>query len=415
MFDTDLLIAFAFMALLFLRHVAILKKPNKINYAPLMIAIGVLASLVHLIIHPDPSNIILLIRESLMPLVVAVILYIVMNILNQTKESYNAKLHDEFTQVLASEIAQLKKFILDLESRMTEYSQQDRTTQLEIQKKFETDVKALESIQANQMEFAKKFDTIQEWHESVNKSFSYFSEVQMPEFDNVVHKHIDMLRVAEQDHYNKLMQLLEKAGESRYDIAEDIETLKNSLESMKSLSDNVAKTIVEKTFSSFANLTQEFEAQLVSLKLHTESIKTSLYEDEGVLSNIRTQSEMIMKQMLLSANQMGELEKQTSGLSKISSDIKELVTEIEKIKGDYVKAQSQLTQLSSELSSVKEDNYIEMKQKIEELGEALSNKIDESLQKLYEHYHIANENITESVKIMAKKAQLQKGYTELDD
>lgn len=415
MFDTDLLIAFAFMALLFLRHVAILKKPNKINYAPLMIAIGVLASLVHLIIHPDPSNIILLIRESLMPLVVAVILYIVMNILNQTKESYNAKLHDEFTQVLASEIAQLKKFILDLESRMTEYSQQDRTTQLEIQKKFETDVKALESIQANQMEFAKKFDTIQEWHESVNKSFSYFSEVQMPEFDNVVHKHIDMLRVAEQDHYNKLTQLLEKAGESRYDIAEDIETLKNSLESMKSLSDNVAKTIVEKTFSSFANLTQEFEAQLVSLKLHTESIKTSLYEDEGVLSNIRTQSEMIMKQMLLSANQMGELEKQTSGLSKISSDIKELVTEIEKIKGDYVKAQSQLTQLSSELSSVKEDNYIEMKQKIEELGEALSNKIDESLQKLYEHYHIANENITESVKIMAKKAQLQKGYTELDD
>jgi archaellum component FlaC len=375
----------------------------------------VLASLVHLIIHPDPSNIILLIRESLMPLVVAVILYIVMNILNQTKESYNAKLHDEFTQVLASEIAQLKKFILDLESRMTEYSQQDRTTQLEIQKKFETDVKALESIQANQMEFAKKFDTIQEWHESVNKSFSYFSEVQMPEFDNVVHKHIDMLRVAEQDHYNKLTQLLEKAGESRYDIAEDIETLKNSLESMKSLSDNVAKTIVEKTFSSFANLTQEFEAQLVSLKLHTESIKTSLYEDEGVLSNIRTQSEMIMKQMLLSANQMGELEKQTSGLSKISSDIKELVTEIEKIKGDYVKAQSQLTQLSSELSSVKEDNYIEMKQKIEELGEALSNKIDESLQKLYEHYHIANENITESVKIMAKKAQLQKGYTELDD
>ena len=31
MFDIDLLIALGFMALLFLRHVAILKKPNKLK------------------------------------------------------------------------------------------------------------------------------------------------------------------------------------------------------------------------------------------------------------------------------------------------------------------------------------------------------------------------------------------------
>ena len=415
MFDIDLLIAFAFMALLFLRHVAILKKPNKINYAPLMIAIGAIATLVHFIIHPDPSNFVLLMRESLIPLLVAVILYIIMNILNQTKESYSAKLHDEFTKVLVQEITQLKKFILDLESRMTEYSQEDRRTQLEIQEKFTTDVHSLEAIQANQIEFAKKFDNIQEWHESVTKSFAYFSEVQLPELDNVVHKHIDLLRVAEQDHYNKLTQLLEKAGESRYDIAEDIEMLKSSLESMKALSDSVAKTIVEKTFTKFATVTQEFEAQLMSLKLHTESIKTALYEDESVLSNIRTQSEMIMKQMLLSANKMDELEKQTSSLGKISVDMKELVEDIENIKADYVKAQSQLTQLSSMLHSLKDENFTAMEAKIEALSSALSQKIDEAVQKLYEHYHIANENITESVKIMAKKAQLQKGYTELDD
>jgi len=415
MFDTDLLIAFAFMALLFLRHVAILKKPNKINYAPLMIAIGAIATLVHFVIHPDPSNIILLIRESLMPLLAAFILYIIMNILNQTKESQSSKMHDAFTKVMVDEIAQLKAFILDLETRMMEYSQEDRKTQTEIQEKFTTDVDALKAIQKNQIEFAKKFDNIQEWHERVNKSFTYFSEVQLPELDNVVHKHIDLLRVAEQDHYNKLTQLLEKAGESRYDIAEDIEMLKSSLESMKSLSDDVAKRIVEKTFSRFGTLTQEFESEILSLKLHAEGIKTSLYEDETVLSNIRTQSEMIMKQMLLSAKKMDELEKQTSSVTKISIDIKELVLEIEKIKDDYVKAQAHLTQLSSELQYTKDENYVEMKEKIEELGTDLSKKIDESLQKLYEHYHIANENITESVKIMAKKAQLQKGYTELDD
>lgn len=403
------------MALLFLRHVAILKKPNKINYAPLMIAIGAIAALVHFVIHPDPSNIVLLLRESLMPLLAAMILYIIMNILNQTKESQSAKLHDEFTQVLVQEITQLKKFILELEARMTEYSESDRRTQLEIQEKFTSDVQALEAILANQTEFAKKFDTLEEWHESVTKSFAYFSEVQLPELDNIVHKHIDILRLAEQEHYNKLTQLLEKAGESRCDIAEDIELLKSSLASMKELSESVAKTIVEKTFAKFTTVTQEFEAQIMSLKLHTEGIKTTLYEDESVLSNIRTQSEMIMKQMLLSANKMDELQQQTSSLSKVSLEIKELVDDIEKIKADYVKSQAQLTQLSNSLHSLKDENFQAMEEKIEALSAALSTKIDEAVQKLYEHYHIANENITESVKIMAKKAQLQKGYTELDD
>jgi len=411
MFDIDLVIAFAFMALLFLRHVAILKKPNKINYAPLMIAVGVIATLIHFVMHPDPSNIVLLLRESLMPLLAAMILYIIMNILNQTKESQSAKLHDEFTQVLVQEITQLKKFILELEARMREYSESDRRMQLEIQEKFTSDVQALEAILANQMEFAKKFETIEEGYASVTKSFTHFSEVQLPELDNVVHKHIDILRLAEQDHYNKLTQLLEKAGESRYDIAEDIEMLKSSLASMKELSDTVAKTIVEKTFAKLSSVTQEFEAQTTSLKLQSEGIKTTLYEDETLLSNIRAQSEMIMKQMRLSANKMEELQQQTSSLAEVSLEIKELVNDIEKIKSDYVTSQAQLMQLSNSLRSVEDESFKTMEEKIE----ALSTKIDEAIKKLSQHYHITNENITESVKIMAKKAQLQKGYTELGD
>jgi len=43
----------------------------------------------------------------------------------------------------------------------------------------------------------------------------------------------------------------------------------------------------------------------------------------------------------------------------------------------------------------------------------LTKKIDDSLEKLHEHYHIASDDITQSVQILAKKAQLQKGYTDL--
>jgi len=415
MFDIDLLIALVFMALLFLRHVAILKKPNKINYAPLMIAIGAIASLIHFMIHPDPSNVILLLRESLMPILVATILYTVMNILNQTKESESAKLQDEFTKVLVHEITQLKEFILELEARMTAYSQEDREVQKEIRAKFKDDIKALESIEKNQIEFIKKFENMQEWHENVDKAFTYFSEVQMPELDKVVHKHIDMLRISEQDHYSKLSILLEKIITSREDIDTELMKLKANLESIQSLSTNVAKDIVDKTYKRFSGLTQEFEAQLVSLKLHAEGVKTSLYEDENVLNNIRTQSEIIMKQMKLSARQMDELEKRNSNFSKLAIEIRELVAEIEKIKSDYVKAQAELSQLSRDLQSVKEENFIQMQEKIDHLKEDVSSKIDSSLEKLYKHYHMASENITQSVKIMAKKAQLKKGYGDFEE
>ena len=404
MFDIDLLIALGFMALLFLRHVAILKKPNKINYAPLMVAVGTIATLIHFIIHPDPSDVVLLIRESLMPLLVAMILYIVMNILNQTKESQSAKLHDEFTKILVREITQLKEFILELESRMTEYSQEDRKIQQEIQEKFQTDIQSLDTIYANQVEFMKKFEKIEAYNENVNKAFSYFSEVEMPELNERLNKHIELLRVSEQDHYNKLTELLKKAGESRYDIAEDIESLKSMLESMKQLSDNVSKTIVEKTSARLASLTQEFEGEIVSLKLHAEGIKTALYEDESVLSSIRTQSEMIMKQMRLSANQMDELEKKNSMLVSVYGDMEDLLKDVEKIKADYVKAQSQLTQLFNELKNIKEQNSTDIKEMLEEF-----------LQKLDKYYNTREEIITESVKMMVKKAQLQKGYTQLDD
>jgi len=415
MFDIDLLIALSFMALLFLRHVAILKKPNKINYAPLMIAIGAIASLIHFMIHPNPSDTILLIRESLMPILVATILYTVMNILNQTKESENAKLHDEFTKILVREITQLKEFILELESRMAVYSKEDREVQQEIRAKFKDDIKALDTIQKNQMEFTKKFEKMQEWHENVEKAFAFFSEVQMPELDKVIHKHIELLRISEQDHYNKLAELLEKIVESRYDIDKEFSRIKVSLETVKSISDDISKTIVDKTHSKLSVLTQEFEGQLMTLKLHAEGVKTLLYEDENVLNSIRTQSEMIMKQMKLSAKQMDELEKRNGNFSKFSTDMKELLIEIENIKADYVKAQSELSQLSKELQGVKDENFIQMQEKIDLLREEVSSKIDASLEKLHDHYHITSENITESVKIMAKKAQLKKGYSDLEE
>jgi len=412
MFDSDLLLAFGFMGVLFLRQIAILKQPNKLNYAPLMIGIGSISSLIHFIVHPETSNILLIVRESIFPLLVALLLYIVMNILHQTQLSENARTQEEFTKVLVNEITQLKEFILEIETKINLSQREEHQAQEEIRAKFKQDINALDSIQANQTQFIQKFDEMQEWHGDVSKAFEQFSEVQLPELDNVVHKHIDILRVAEQDHYNKLTLLLDSAVTSRVDISEDIEDMRENLKSMKNISKDIASSITKHTLQQLSGVTRAFESQIGELKSHTEGVSTSLTESESTLANIRTQSEMIMKQMVLSSQKMKALEEQNSALHDVYAMLKEIIRDVEAVKSDYVKSQAQLSLISNELAKSKDEQVIEMRKKIDDLSEALAKKIDESLEKLHDHYHIADGEITQSVQILAKRAQMKSGYSE---
>ncbi len=411
MFESDLLVAFVFMALLFVRQIAILKKPNKINYAPLMIGIGAISSVVHFIIHPDASDVILLLRESFFPLLVSLLLYIVMNILHQTQVSENARAQDRFTEELINQVTQLKDFVAGLEDRMSSLSNEDRVAQQEVREKFKEDIQALETIQTNQDFFMEKFDAMESWNKDVAKEFEQFREKQMPELNNVVHKHIDILRVSEQDHYNKLHKTLQNAVESRCEISEDMEELKEKLGSMKNISNDIAKSITQHTRQQLSGVTKSYENQILTLKQHTESVNTSLQEGESRLANIRAQSEMIMKQMVLSANKMNELEEQNHGLHDIYTTINELMQDIQRIKSDYVKAKEELSLISRDLKSSNDEQIDAMKNQVEFMSDTLSKKIDESLEKLHEHYHIAEDDITQSVQILAKQAQLKSGYT----
>jgi len=413
-FDIDLVIAFAFMALLFLRQIYILKQPNKINYAPLMVTIGAIGSVVHFILHPDITNVILLLRESFFPLLVGLLLYIIMNILHQTQKTQTARTNEEFSQLMSTRIHELKEFIDELEVKMVMARVEDKQIYEDMQEKFKQDLKALDAIQINQGKFLSKFDEMDEWHKNVTDGFENFTNVQLPELDNVVHKHIDILRVSEQDHFNKIKSTLEKAVESRYDMSEDIDLLKEKLANISSIASTIAKTIVDDTLDQLSGVTKSFQSQIITLKSHSEGINTSLYESENRLSGIKEQSEMIMKQMILSSKKMGDLETQNSGLHDLYAGIKSLVSDVENIKADYVKSQAQLGSIATELSKSQENEMNDIKEQMESLFEILTMRIDEALDKLNDHYHIASDNITQSVQVLSKKAQLQKGYTELD-
>lgn len=408
MFDIDLLIAFAFMALLFLRQTSILKQPNKINYAPLMLGIGALGSVIHFMIQPHNSDILFVLKGSLSPLFVSLLLYMIMNIMHQTQQSEQSKIQFEFTKALIEQITQLKEFASDLEKAMITNQNEDRLAQHDTREKFKKDIKALEAIQINQNKFLDKFDEMQKWHKGITKSFENFTEVQLPSLDDVFHKHIEILRITEQDHFNKVKNTLQKAVENRDEMVDDLEGLKNS---MITISRTVSQEIVNSVSGQLLEVAKTFEKQLISLKSHTESINTALYESESRLGGIKEHSEIIMKQMVLSSKKMSEIKEQNSGLYDTYHVIKDLVCEIDDIKIDYMKAQTELTLIVKDMRYTEIKHIEEMKNQIDDLGHNLTKKIEESIEILHEHYHIAGDNITESVQLLSKKINLQKGYS----
>ncbi|WP_428738764.1 hypothetical protein [Sulfurimonas sp.] len=413
MFSTDFLISFGFMAILFLRQVYILKQPNKINYAPLMIAIGFISTILHFITYPANDELIVVVRESLFPLLIALILFILMNIMHQTQQSELAKNQEQFVKVLAAELTQLKSFILELEKRMTLSSQEDRKAQEEIIEKFKNDLAALDKIQSNQMKFVDMFGDVESSLADVKKEYKYFSEVQLPELDGVVHKHIDILRVAEQDHYNNIKTILQdNLQNNKINVKQDIDELKQSIAGIKDISYEIANSIIKHTLTQLSGVTKSFEDQINLLKAHSEGIKTTLDEDDATLVSIRQQSELLLKQMSLMANKMSDFQMKQVEFNNVYKDVESLVSDIEAIKSDYVKAQSQLSSISTELLETKDKKVLEMKKSLDELSENLSTKIDESLEKLHEHYHIASKDITQSVQTLTKRAQFQKGYSD---
>ncbi len=354
---------------------------------------------------------IVLVRESLLPLLVSLILFFIMNILHQTQQSEFAKNQENFAKTLASELSELKTFILELEKRMVQAQQEDRASQEEIIDKFKSDLSALDKIQSNQMKFVDMFKDVENSLADVKKEYKYFSEVQVPELDNVVHKHIDILRVAEQEHFNSIKSILTNKDES-IDITKEIDELKENIEGIKKIYTEIANSIVQHTLSQLSGVTKSYENQINLLKAHSEGIKTTLSEDDTLLTNIRAQSELLLKQMSLMANKMTDFQVKQAEFSDVYKNVGVLINDIEAIKSDYVKAQSQLSKISLELLETKDEKVAEMKQNLDEISEKLSNKIDESLEKLHEHYHIARKDITQSVQMLSKKAQLQRGYGE---
>ena len=410
----DFFVTFGIMGLLFVRQVVIFKQPNKINYAPLLLGVGAIGSMAHLMLHPDNNNFPLLLRESLLPLFAGLMLFIVMNILQQARRQGYINMQEEHSRKLMVQSERLREYVQRLENNQHLISAKEDSTQHRFSDAFETEQRMLEAIQKNQKGFVEKIESILLRQEALFERLEQFTHKEVPDLDSVVHRHIDMLRIAEQDHFNQLKNTLTTLREHPSENEEApqlLHAIESALVKLESLHRNGAAAIGRGVASEVERLVTEISRSLGTLKSQSESFSLALKENEHLLHELRSQSELVMKQMVVSAKSMDGIVDSGERVLELYTPLEELVASVERTHGDYVKAKAELEALARAMQHMDDEQMQRLREQVETLSQRLNERIDSSLEKLHEHYHIAQKDISQTVKELSSKAQLLRSYS----
>jgi hypothetical protein len=411
MLDVEMIVFFIILSVLFLRQFAIYKQPSKINYAPLLIVIGVSGSLLHFMLHPQSEDITLLLRESAIPLFVSLMMYFILNILNQAQHS-SSILHEEaLRQKFLKDMQVVKEELSYLSEEITAGNSASEMNSFQsVRTVFQEDIAALHVIQDNQKLFLQKFEDMMARQHDGLKSFEEFSTIKMPEFDTIIHRHIEMLRIAEQDHFNKIKTALESTESQKCDVNETLGTILSTLNSLQNSSDSIAKSVLEQTTGDLTRIFSEYESYLNRLHAQSETLSTSIKESEALLFTLKERSESVVQQMVVVSKNMDKIHANTQEVGDINVPIEKLSSQVSRLEHESITIKDEINAFSKQLETLKKEELAHREHEIEQLSVSLNDKIDATLEKLYEQYHLAQNDISSTVKELASRSKLQQTY-----
>jgi hypothetical protein len=405
MISIDLLIIIIIMSLLFLRHTAVYRDPNKINYTPVVFALGTIGALFHFILAGgmDASAL----KESLLSLSVGIALATIMSVMTQTVSVINS--HDNSARLadLSDELSKVGSSVITIKDRIDLLAQMESSTHEQIRNVFKEELDALNVIQANQKLFVSKIESLLAQQQSAMEKFEQFTLSELPSLDNVVHRHIDLLRVSEQDHFNQLKNASRIGCDEQKEVHTQLKELHDLVLQMshQHLPDHTI-AVLQKELD---RIVHDFSHHIQMLGAKSESIVTSLLENDSLLRGSREQSELIMQQMVLSSKQMREMTSHSKELSDSLKPLSRLFASAETLHDEFVNAKGKLGELIVTLESYERQEYRSIRQSLEQVAAEATAQMQllaQTLQKR-ESFPIAE---TKNVKELASKVKLHKSY-----
>jgi hypothetical protein len=401
----DFLLIYLLMGILFIRQVTVFRLPDKIDYAPLILGIGAIGSLAHLLFFQGGDTL-RMFKESLLPLFAGLILYMIVNILHQAQRRERHRSDVRLMTTLLEHSERLSEFGSRLETHREQIDAQEEAAREALDARLAHDDEALSAMRSGQERFLEEVEAMFARQESLFGRLETFTDKEMPDFDAVIHRHIDMLRIAEQDHFNRLQEAL-----GRIKIPEGIsEEMTASLQGLQQQWREAGRMIAREAASDFNRLFDSLQERVGLLRSQGESLSLALKEEASRLEDIGEQSDVLMKQLLLCSENMEGIRSDSGRVRELYAPLEGLVREVSAVHGDYVASKLELQHLVESFKAAEGEEIAQLRVDIEQLDERLNRTIDASIAKLHEHYHIAQREISTSVQELSARAKLQQSY-----
>jgi hypothetical protein len=409
MFKVDLFIAIILMLLLFLRHTSVYKDRNKINYTPIVVAIGFIAGLLHFVMLGDGERWLLTLRESLLTVIVGSVLSAIMSVMTQTQEVINRKLDDVRTQNTHDDIELLHGILVSINISMGHVTQMESTTHQQLKSIFKEEIEALGSILNNQKFFIQKVESMIAQQQSSQEKFEEFTLSEMPSLDNVVHRHIDMLRISEQDHFNQLKSVIKTTNDEKKEHHDEIIRIAHILEKLQKAQS--VEGVTETLKRELSVIVSDFSRHIQAILSKGDGVVNTLRETEIALKSSRDQSELILQQMVLSSKQMRELSHNTKDINDSLRPLGNLFDSAESMFKEFLIAKSKISELMVSLESYDKKEHRIMRDHLEDVANVAISQI-EALSEKIGRFEAQNSHITpREVQELSHKVKLHQSYS----
>ncbi|MCX6074167.1 MAG: hypothetical protein NTY39_07610 [Campylobacterales bacterium] len=409
MFKVDLFVAIVLMSLLFLRHISVYRDRNKINYTPVVVAIGFIAGLLHFVMLSDANEWLLTLRESLLTVIVGSVLSAIMSVMSQTQEIMNRQLDNIRTQNTHDDFELLHGLLASINVSLGHVTQMESSTHEQLKNIFKEEIEALGSILHNQKFFIQKVESMLAQQQSAQEKFEEFTLSEMPSLDNVVHRHIDMLRISEQDHFNQLKSVIKSSSEEKKEHQTEIVRIANILEKLqKSQSVERVTGILERELS---HIIVDFSHHIQTIGFKSESIVNTLLENETILKSSRDQSELIMQQMVLSSKQMREISHNTKELNDSIRPLGTFIGSAESMVKEFLVAKSKLSELIITLESYEKQEHRTLRDHLEHVANTAIAQMEAFTEKILKIEALHQPISPKDIQDLSHKVKLHQSYS----
>jgi len=408
------------MVALFIRQAMFFSSRNLMNFSPIIMSIAISGAVLHLMLFQISGieQFFVRFQTSLIPIFIGLLLFLMSNVMYQAKEKMDKGDAEELSDILVRLIGEIKEYFSQLDVGLHSLAEKTGDASRELEQNFREEFGVLRQLKENQIIFLQKFEQLSVQQSKAIETLEHYTKEQSVELDNVLHKHLDLLRLSEQDHYNILYKLIRDHIDDENEqtvVEKQLVSLQEQTEKLSYLLEMSANTIVQNTQSFFDDWFDDFKSRFEMMQKSLVSVAQGTKSYENAIATNQKALYTLEESIVDASKHMGILQQKTVELEPLYDSMNNTALKLLTVAGDYEGVEKKFEQLLGDLSHTQEVELRKMYSQVDKIAILGVEHIKESLELLHQHYGINTQSINEKIQAVSKKGILENTYGLNDD